>query len=284
MKRIVSIQDISCLGKCSLTVALPVISALGVECAIVPTAVLSTHTMFRNFTCKDLSDQIAPIAAHWKSENIAFDAVYTGYLASKAQISDVCRFFDEFRTEDNLIFVDPAMADNGRLYPAFGEDFPAEMAKVCAKADVIVPNLTEACLLTGTPYRLDYDEAYIRTLLRKLTGLGAKRAVLTGVSFSPDRLGVMAYDPGTDGYFTYFTEKLPQSFHGTGDLFASTCVGAMMRGMTLDGALKLAADFTLECIRVTAAKPNANWYGVEFETAIPWLVRRLDVSLPAAQA
>ena len=153
MKRIVSIQDISCLGKCSLTVALPIISAMGVECAVVPTAVLSTHTMFQNFTCRDLSDQIAPIAAHWRQEQIRFDAIYTGYLASPGQIADVCRFFDQFKTGQNLIFVDPAMADNGRLYPAFDDSFPAEMARVCAKADVIVPNLTEASLLTGLPYR-----------------------------------------------------------------------------------------------------------------------------------
>ena len=151
MKRIITIQDISCLGKCSLTVALPVISAMGVECAILPTAVLSTHTMFQNFTCKDLTDQIGPIARHWKQENIRFDAIYTGYLASAEQIDDVCRFFDQFKTEDNFIFVDPVMADNGKLYAAFDEAFPREMAKVCAKADIIVPNLTEASLLTGLP-------------------------------------------------------------------------------------------------------------------------------------
>ena len=165
MKRIVSIQDISCLGKCSLTVALPIISAMGVECSIVPTAVLSTHTMFQNFTCKDLTDQIGPIARHWQAEKIRFDAIYTGYLASAEQIGDVCDFFDAFKTEDNLIVVDPVMADNGKLYPAFGPEFPAEMAKVCAKADLIVPNLTEASLLTGLPYRTEYDESYIREML-----------------------------------------------------------------------------------------------------------------------
>jgi len=275
MKRIVSIQDISCLGKCSLTVALPVISAMGVECAVLPTAVLSTHTMFQNFTCLDLTDQIAPIAAHWKSEKLAFDAIYTGYLASAEQIGEVCRFFDEFRTADNLILVDPAMADNGRLYPAFGPEFPAEMAKVCAKADVIAPNLTEACLLTGTPYRADFTEPEIRELLRRLTGLGAKKAVLTGVSFTPDRVGVMAYDPAREDFFSYFTEKLPQSFHGTGDLFASVCAGGLMNGLDLGASLRLAADMVVECIRLTAWKPDANWYGVEFEAAIPWLVRRL---------
>ena len=276
MKRIVSIQDISCLGKCSLTVALPIISAMGVECSIVPTAVLSTHTMFQNFTCKDLTDQIGPIADHWKSENIVFDAIYTGYLASKEQIGDVCAFFDTFKTKDNLIVVDPVMADNGKLYPAFGPDFPAEMAKVCAKAHLIVPNLTEASLLTGLPYRTEYDEAYIREMLQALAKLGPRYVALTGVSFEKGRLGVMYYDREKNEYGSYFAEHLPASFHGTGDVFASTCVGALMRGLPLGDALALAADYTVECIRLTLASPEAKWYGVEFESAIPYLVGRLS--------
>ena len=276
MKRIVSIQDISCLGKCSLTVALPIISAMGVECSIVPTAVLSTHTMFQNFTCKDLTDQIGPIARHWQAEKIRFDAIYTGYLASAEQIGDVCDFFDAFKTEDNLIVVDPVMADNGKLYPAFGPEFPAEMAKVCAKADLIVPNLTEASLLTGLPYRTEYDESYIREMLQALAKLGPRYVALTGVSFEKGRLGVMYYDLKEDTYGSYFAEHLPASFHGTGDVFASTCVGALMRGLPLGEALALAADYTVECIRQTLASPESKWYGVEFESAIPYLVKRLD--------
>ena len=276
MKRIVSIQDISCLGKCSLTVALPIISAMGVECSIVPTAVLSTHTMFQNFTCKDLTDQIGPIARHWQAEKIRFDAIYTGYLASAEQIGDVCDFFDAFKMEDNLIVVDPVMADNGKLYPAFGPEFPAEMAKVCAKADLIVPNLTEASLLTGLPYRTEYDESYIREMLQSLAKLGPRYVALTGVSFEKGRLGVMYYDLKEDTYGSYFAEHLPASFHGTGDVFASTCVGALMRGLPLGEALALAADYTVECIRLTLASPEAKWYGVEFESAIPYLVKRLE--------
>ena len=276
MKRIVSIQDISCLGKCSLTVALPIISAMGVECSIVPTAVLSTHTMFQNFTCKDLTDQIGPIARHWQAEKIRFDAIYTGYLASAEQIGDVCDFFNAFKTEDNLIVVDPVMADNGKLYPAFGPEFPAEMAKVCAKADLIVPNLTEASLLTGLPYRTEYDESYIREMLQALAKLGPRYVALTGVSFEKGRLGVMYYDQKEGTYGSYFAEHLPASFHGTGDVFASTCVGALMRGLPLGEALALAADYTVECIRLTLASTEAKWYGVEFESAIPYLVKRLD--------
>lgn len=275
MKRIVTIQDISCLGKCSLTVALPILSAMGVECAILPTAVLSTHTMFQNFTCKDLSDQIQPIAEHWSREGFRFDAIYTGYLASKEQIGDVCAFFDRFRREDNLIVVDPVMADNGKLYPAFGPDFPGEMAKLCAKADLILPNLTEASLLTGLPYRTEYDQSDIREMLLALAQLGARYVALTGVSFQPGRVGIAYYDRVTGTFGSYFTEHLPVSYHGTGDVYASTCVGGLMAGKSLGDSLALAADYTVACIRETLADPQAVTYGVEFERAIPYLVDRL---------
>lgn len=275
MKRIASIQDISCLGRCSLTVALPVISAMGVECAVVPTAVLSTHTMFKNFTCKDLSDQILPVARHWRREKVCLDAVYTGYLASAEQIDQVLTFYDMLKGEDTLLFVDPAMADHGRLYAAFDARFPAEMARLVAHADIVVPNITEACLLTGSSYREEYDEAYIRTLLRKLTEMGAKKAVITGVSFEGEKLGVMGYDPAKEAYFTYMNERMPATYHGTGDIFSSALVGGMMRGLPLADSLKLAVDFTLYCIRLTADDPNGTWYGVEFERAIPWLCGRL---------
>lgn len=276
MKRIVSIQDVSCLGKCSLTVALPIISAMGVECSIIPTAVLSTHTMFSGFTCKDLTDQIEPIAAHWKESGLGFDAVYTGYLASAEQIDYVCAFFDAFRQEGGMVVVDPVMADNGKLYPAFGPDFPAQMARVCAKADLILPNLTEASLLTGLPYRTEQDEGYIKELLQALAALGPRYVALTGVSFEPDKLGVMYYDKVTGQYGSYFTQRLPASFHGTGDIFASTCVGGLTRGLPLGDALALAADYTVESIRLTLESPDANWYGVEFERAIPYLVQRMN--------
>lgn len=276
MKRIVSIQDVSCLGKCSLTVALPIISAMGVECSIVPTAVLSTHTMFSGFTCKDLTDQIEPIAAHWKESGLGFDAVYTGYLASAEQIDYVCAFFDAFRQDGGMVVVDPVMADNGKLYPAFGPDFPAQMARVCAKADLILPNLTEASLLTGLPYRTEQDEGYIKELLQALAALGPRYVALTGVSFEPDKLGVMYYDKVTGQYGSYFTQRLPASFHGTGDIFASTCVGGLTRGLPLGDALTLAADYTVESIRLTLESPDANWYGVEFERAIPYLVQRMN--------
>ena len=278
MKRIVTLQDISCVGRCSITVALPVISAMGVECGILPTAVLSTHTMFKTFTCKDLSDQIEPIADAWKQENITFDAVYTGYLASAEQCAQVCSFFDRFSDGNNLILVDPAMADNGSLYPAFDESFPAEMAKVCAKADIILPNITEACLLTGMPYKTSYDESYIHELLTKLLGLGCRTAALTGVSYEKGRLGVEYLDQNGDT-FSYFTRHCPQSYHGTGDLYSSTVLGGLMRGLNLGDALSLAADFVVACIEATASAENARWYAVEFESQIPLLCEMLDKRL-----
>ena len=178
MKKIVTIQDISCVGKCSLTVALPIISATGVEAAIIPTAVLSTHTMFKNFTCKDLDDQILPIAKHWKSEGLSFDAFYTGYLASAAQIDKVINLIEDLKNDKSLVIVDPAMADNGKLYPAFDENFPKEMAKLCAVADIALPNITEACYLTGTPYRETYDEAFAKEVERNITAIFRKKSTL----------------------------------------------------------------------------------------------------------
>lgn len=275
MKRIVTVQDISCVGKCSLTVALPIISAMGVETSIIPTAVLSTHTMFKNFTCKDLTDQIKPITAHWKSENIEFGAIYTGYLGSFEQIDLMKEMFAEFKTEDNVIFVDPAMADNGKLYAAFDETFAKHMATLCGKADIIVPNVTEACFMTGTEYKETYDEAYIKELLEKLVDLGAKISVLTGVGFEKGKTGVMGYDKEKDEYYYYTHDRLDMSYHGTGDIFSSTCIGAMMNGFDWKEAMAIAADYTAECIRITMEDPTKPWYGVNFELAIPYLLKRI---------
>ena len=272
MKRIITVQDISCVGKCSLTVALPIISAMGVEAAILPTAVLSTHTMFSEFTCKDLTDQIEPIAEHWKKENLSFDAVYTGYLGSFEQIDLMKKFFEDFKTDSNILFVDPAMADNGKLYPAFDEAFAKHMATLCGKADIIVPNITEAAFMTGMEYKSEYDEAYVKEMLVKLCDLGAKISILTGVGFEAGKTGVMGYDSTTGEFHYYEHDKLPVSFHGTGDIFSSTCVGAISNGMNWKDAVKVAADYTAECIRLTLEDPAKPWYGVNFEQAIPYLL------------
>ena len=275
MKRIATVQDISCVGKCSLTVALPIISAMGVETAIIPTAVLSTHTMFQNFTCRDLTDEVRPITDHWKSEKLDFDAIYTGYLGSFEQIDLMIEMFDRFRTDSNIMFVDPAMADNGKLYPAFDEAFAKKMASLCAVADIIVPNITEACFMTDTEYKEDYDEAYVKDLLLKLSGLGTKIAILTGVGFEDGKTGVMGYDSSTGEFHYYCHDKHSISYHGTGDIFSSTCVGALMNGFDWKQAVKIAADYTSECIRITVEDPDAVTYGVNFELAIPYLLKSI---------
>lgn len=278
MKRILTIQDISCVGKCSLTVALPIISAMGVETAILPTAVLSTHTMFSNFTYKDLTDQIKPITAHWKKEGISFDAIYTGYLGSFEQIALMKELFQEFKTEKNLIFVDPAMADNGKLYSGFNETFAREMAGLCSQADLIVPNLTEASLMTGTEYKEIYREEEIKELLKRLSDLGARISILTGVSLSEGMTGVMGYDRETGEYDFYEHGKHPVSYHGTGDIFSSTCVGALTGGRGWKEAIRIAADYTSECIRLTCDDEKSRPYGVNFEEALPFLLEKSALS------
>ena len=274
MKRILTVQDISCVGKCSLTVALPIISAMGVECAILPTAVLSAHTAFPGFTFRDLTEDLGGIIAHWRDVGIDFEAVYTGYLGSQEQMDIVAHLFDTYG--DAIRIVDPVMGDNGRLYPGFTEEFAKKMAQLCAKADIILPNMTEAAYMLGIPYVGDgYDEAYIKNLLRRLAALGPKVAILTGVCLEEGRLGAMAYDRENNAFFYYGREHLPGSFHGTGDVFASAFTGALTEGGDWREALRVATDYTVECIAMTLANPNHVTYGVEFERAIPYLTRRI---------
>lgn len=275
MKRIMTIQDISCVGKCSLTVALPIISAAGVETGVLPTAVLSTHTMFSKYTFCDLTSEITSIADTFKELNIGFDAIYTGYLGSFEQLGLVEKFISDFKKPGTTVLIDPVMADNGVLYKGFTEEFAAAMAKLCGKADIVVPNLTEASFMLGIPYNPDYDEAYIRDVLKKLTGLGCSKVALTGISFEADKIGVYCYDSEKDSYFSYFNERLPKSFHGTGDIYASSALGAMMRGISVEDSLAIAVDYTLECIKQTLNDENHRFYGVNFETALPYYINRI---------
>lgn len=274
MKRVLTIQDISCLGKCSITIALPVISALGSEAVILPTAVLSTHTMFKNFTVKDLSDQIEPITQHWLSEDVKFDAIYTGYLGTPEQIDQMKELFTKFRGENTLVFVDPVMADNGKLYPAFDMAYAKKNAELCGAADIIVPNITEAAFMTDMEYReeKDHDEEYIKKMLGRLAELGARINVLTGVSLEPGKTGVMGLDTETGDYYLYQNDKINASFHGTGDLFSSTCVGEMMKGKSWQDAMRIAAEYTARTIEVTMQNPDKPWYGVDFEATLPELI------------
>ncbi|MBQ8528880.1 MAG: pyridoxamine kinase [Clostridia bacterium] len=275
MKRILTVQDVSCVGRCSLTVALPIISAAGVECGILPTAVLSNHTQFPKFTFCDLTGEIEKISETLRDLSLDFDSIYTGYLGSFEQLSLVSDLFDRNRAEGCKIVIDPVMADNGVLYKGFTPEFAKEMAKLCSKADLIVPNLTEASFMLGVPYNPDYDEEYVKELLRKLTALGCPKAALTGISFDKSKLGVYLYDSESDEYFYYCNDYMPVSYHGTGDIFASATVGALMAGHSTASALKVAVDFTLECIRCTMADGNRRSYGVNFEQALPYYIERL---------
>ena len=271
--RILTIQDISCLGQCSMTVALPILSACGQETCILPSAVLSTHTGGFSFPAiRDLTEDFPGIQAHWQKENISFDAIYTGYLGSTKQIAYVADIFENTLRPDGKIIVDPAMADNGRLYAGFDQSYVDAMKGLCAKADVILPNITEGCLLTGMEYRESYDEGYVEELLARLHDLGCKCVVLTGVGYRPGETGVLISQGEETSHYVH--PRIGKGFHGTGDAFASAFVGAWVGGKSMEEAARIAADFICECIRNTM-DDKSHWYGVKFETAIPYLVGRL---------
>lgn len=277
-KKLLTIQDVSCYGQCSLTVALPILSAMGVETAILPSAVLSTHTGgFKGYTFRDLTEDIPAIGEHWQKEGIRFDAFYTGYIGSKRQLDHIKTIVRECGNEGALFIVDPVMGDNGKLYAGFDEDFAAEMARFLAGADVILPNLTEAAYLVGEPYRGEgYDRDYVEKLLPRLSALSGGDVVLTGVSYAPDKLGVATYTAQTGRIGYYFEERIDGSFHGTGDVYASCFAGALTQGYSLEEAAALAVDFTVQAIRATLPERKEHWYGVKFEQAIPYLVQRLS--------
>lgn len=269
-KKILTIQDISCVGQCSLTVALPILSACGLETCVLPSAVLSTHTAgFSGYTFRDLTEDMPSIKEHWLKEGIQFDSIYTGYLGSTKQIAYVEDIFADTASDVCVKIVDPAMADNGNLYPGFDAEFVEAMKGLCGKADYIVPNITEACFLTGVEYKTEYDRAYIDELLEKLTGLGCKNIIFTGISYEEGKTGVVVYEDGNYAYYEH--EKLPNSCHGTGDIYASAFVGALVRGKSAYDAAKIAADYTMECIKETAKLDN-HWYGAAFEPVLGKLI------------
>lgn len=278
-KRVMAIHDISGVGKCSLTVALPIISAAGVECSVLPTAVLSTHTGgFTGFTYRDLTEDIAPMAAHWKKLKLHFDAIYTGFLGSFAQIKLVDEVFSALAATDTFLAVDPVMADNGVLYSIFDASFPMEMKKLCARANLIMPNITEATLMLGEDYREGpYTEAYIEHLLQGLSVLGAEQIVLTGVWFNEKELGAAAYDAVTGKKAYIMADKVDGSYHGTGDVFGSALVGALETGHDLNKAVRIAVDFTVKSILWTKEAKTEIRYGVNFEANLPSYMRDLGL-------
>ena len=271
--KVLTVQDISCVGQCSLTVALPIISACGVETCVLPSAVLSTHTAgFKGYTFRDLTEDMPAIKDHWVKEGIKFDAIYTGYLGSTKQIDYVADLFADTAAENCVKIVDPAMADNGALYPGFDAAFVEAMKGLCGKADYILPNITEACFLTGMEYKTEYDRAYIDELLEKLLALGCKNVIFTGISYQPGKTGIVVLENGVYAYYEH--EKLSNSCHGTGDIYASAFVGAFVRGKSAYDAARIAADYTVECIKATAEEEN-HWYGAKFEPVLIKLIQAL---------
>ena len=278
MKRLLTIQDLSCVGQCSTTVALPLVSACGVECAVLPPALLSNHTApgFKGWSFCDLTAEMAKVEAMWVEQGIGFDAFYTGYVC-ESHIDPILSIFRTCAKPGAIRIVDPAMADNGALYRGFAADFPSKMLRLCTDADYLLPNLTEAALLVGEdplyfgagtsrPGRED-----IERILSKLHALGVKTVVLTGVSFDATELGTAVSD-GTSVVYD-FNPRNPRSSHGTGDVFASVFAGAVLRGKSAAEAAALAADIV--CAAIAATGPD-HWYGVSFEKTIPALVRALS--------
>ncbi len=274
MKRIVTIQDISCFGKCSLTVALPVISAMGIETAVIPTAVLSTHTGegFSGYTFRDLTSDIPGIAKHWKSIGVSFDSVYTGYLGSPEQVKIVSDLIGDFGSDGNVV-IDPVMGDRGKLYAGFTGSFVEAMRTLCTRADYIIPNLTEASLLLGTPYKEVCTESEVKDILLRLADSGCRTPVLTGVNYDGKHQGAVAYDSEKGRFSSSFRRHIDRQVHGTGDIFASVFTGMVTLGKSLDEAVDTAVGFTSDCIEATIPHMDKYWYGSCFELCLDKLTK-----------
>lgn len=271
-KRILTVQDISCLGQCSITVALPILSACGHETCILPSGILSTHTGgFGMPHIKDLTDEFAGVLNHWQDQKVTFDVVYTGYLGNTEHMKYVKRIFDTMLIPDGVRIVDPAMGDHGKLYTCFDMDYALAMRDFCESADVILPNITEACMMTGMPYQEKLDETYVCRVMAELEKI-CPNVVLTGIGYAENETGVLLSQSGHRWH--YVQKKIPKNFHGTGDVFASAFVGAWQQEKTMEEAVKIAADYTALCIEKTWKEP-AHWYGVKFESALPNLINEL---------
>ena len=272
MKKVVTVQDISCVGKCSCTAALPILSCCGIETVVLPTALLSAHTDgFGENTFLDLTAEMEKIVEHWKRIELSFDCIYSGYLGNREQTEFVSDFIDAFKREGTLTVIDPVMGDGGRLYKYFEKDFISDMRALCGKADIITPNVTEACMLANIPFCENYSEGYINDIFSELYALGAKNIVITGVKFGSDTIGY-AY---TDENGNVGTIKEPfhhnVRFAGTGDVFTSALVGMAMRGKSFAQSVHLAAEFTEKCIDRTDDKTKPFYYGLSFEECLDCL-------------
>lgn len=278
-KKVLAIHDISCFGRCSLTAAIPIISVSGAEVIPLPTAVLSTHTGgFSDFTFRDLTEDMCPIAEHWKKLGAHFDVIYTGYLGSLEQVSIVKEIIRDFSNEDTLVIVDPVMADAGKYYSLITPDFADGMRELCEMADIIIPNLTEAAFLLGEEYKEHYTEKETEDILRRLAMLGPKNIVLSGVSSDDfSCIGAASYNAYNDTVSYALAEKIDGFYHGTGDTFASALIAALTRNAGIEEATRVAVEYTLACIRRTYEEGTDTRYGVDIENEFPKLMRLLGV-------
>ena len=280
-KRALAIHDISCVGRCSLTVALPVLSAVGIETSILPTAVLSTHTGgFTGYTFRDLTEDIMPIAEHWKSLDLRVDAIYTGYLGSFEQIEMVKKIIDMFRREDTVVLVDPVMGDNGSMYAGFGPEFAKGMVGLCQKADIVIPNLTEAALFLDEEYAgEERSKTEVEDMMRRLSQLCGCSVAITGVSTSGENLGAGTFDKDTGKVAYSMAGRVHEYYHGTGDVFGSSFLAAYMNGKNLEQSAQIAADFTRQGILNAIEDGQEPRYGADFERSIPWLIKAVKGEL-----
>ena len=275
MKRVVTMQDLSCLGKCSLTVAHPVLSAMGAACSVLPTAVFSTHTAFPHPEVRELSDFARPAMDHWQSIGAEFDGILTGYLANRQQAELALELMDRFGGRAVMIH-DPAMADNGRPYAGMSLDMVYAHRQLCLRADLILPNLTEGMLLGGVVYEDRTDLEFCRYVAGEVLKLSANAVLLTGYSPAPDQVGFYYTDGTTE--FAHAGPRLPRSCHGTGDLFAAVVMGGLMNGLSVPESGRLAAEFVHRCIAKTGTDSR---FGVAFEGELGWLARQCrDTSCP----
>ncbi|MEG0766260.1 MAG: pyridoxamine kinase [Clostridia bacterium] len=279
LPRVAAIADLSGFGKCALTVALPILSAAGVEVCALPTAVLSSHTGdLQGYTYRDLTEDMPAIAAHWASLGLTFDAIYTGFLGSGAQLAIVLDFLRRFRRAGTLVLVDPVMGDHGKVYQTYTPEMVAGMGALCAQADLITPNLTEASLLLGIPYRESiHDAADIRALCTALHALGPTQVVVTGISISPNEIGAAAYDARTDTVSVYGMPHISGIWYGTGDIFGSVLLGALLAQKSLADASRMAVHFTYDCIARTHTRGTDPRFGVDFEHGLPELIQMLQL-------
>lgn len=272
-KRVIAINDISSFGKCSLTVAVSILSAAGLETCALPTAVLSAHTGFSGYTFCDLTENILPAANHWKSLDLKFNGIYSGYLGSEEQVEQVSKLMDMFDVDIKLI--DPVMGDDGNLYDGFNPKFCNEMKKLVKKADVIVPNVTEGCLLTGIEYRQEHTKEYISEIIEELTKICDASIIITGINSKEDKISTAVY---SEGALTYIeNHKQRALYSGTGDVFASTFMAAMMLGKSLIESARLASEFVGECIEITRKTSLSRHYGINFELNTKSLLEKLDL-------